>query len=566
MKKLFTLLCTMVIVLSASAAPKAVKKCDSLQKTQVAAKTQVQPKAEKNVKAVPVRLQKNAKSTAVKRMAKAPQAKQETINEEIIGLDAEFDSDYNVFTYMLASKDVYFFFSFPSEGEDVVELGKTYTLEDMDEESTYWYVSSYEYGFFEECTFVKTVNDGKVKIEVSATDTYGDVWNLLYDEASLPELPNGGTFVADYVGFSYYDAEEEGMPNDVYYSLEFNELNLEFQFDIYVEDGEKDIESGKTYTLENMWLKYSNIIQGRVKTITFVSAEFKKTVAEDGSYIVEAVVVDENENTWNISASKAAPKISQETLTLDGIIESSYFQIIEAANADSSVVVLAFLWADSSEGEFTDEDFLQASVLFNGIDYEVSEAAISIVYNEEAEAYFATGTLTTVNPDDDLDIIIFTLNLKLLGEAPAVVVPVDMTFEFQNTGSGIVITPSNDEDPWDWYIIEADVFAEQWDSDADDIAEAAYSQWGDLYAEAGASMLSFETLLAYDYEPGEYILVVWGCNGGITTPAVTFAFSLWAQGIENTEAGSKAIKTVRDGQLIIIRNGLEFNAQGAVVK
>ena len=34
----------------------------------------------------------------------------------------------------------------------------------------------------------------------------------------------------------------------------------------------------------------------------------------------------------------------------------------------------------------------------------------------------------------------------------------------------------------------------------------------------------------------------------------------------NTEAEAKAVKVVRDGQLLILKNGVLYNAQGAVVK
>lgn len=40
----------------------------------------------------------------------------------------------------------------------------------------------------------------------------------------------------------------------------------------------------------------------------------------------------------------------------------------------------------------------------------------------------------------------------------------------------------------------------------------------------------------------------------------------YTQGIENTADGVKAVKAIRNGQLIIIKNGVEFNAQGAVLK
>lgn len=566
MKKLFTLLCTLAILLSASAAPRALKKSGTLQKTRIAAKAPIQPKADKmaakfvSAKALK---QKTAKFNPNRRIAKVPHAKLETMNVNIVGVLAEYDEEGGIFTYMMAGdNDIYFFFSFPSEGEDVVENGKTYTIEDMDANNTYWYASLLEYDNFESCSFTKTVNEGKVKIEVSATDTYGDEWNLLYDEAALPELPNGGSFVANYVGFAFYEAEEEGMPNDVYYALDFPDLNLQFQFDIYVEDGMKDVESAKTYTLEDMWAKYSNIVVGKVNQISFKTVSFTKTLAEDGSYSVVVVAEDENGNIWNVSASKEAPKITNETLTLNGIAEENYFQIIEAANEDSSVVVTAIIFAKSFEGEFTEDNIYSGTVLFNGIEYEMTEAAITIAYSKDEEAYIATGTMNTVNPDDELDIAIFTLNLKLAGEAPEEFVPSDMTFSFQNDGTGIIVTPSNNEDPWDWYILKAADFAEQWNNDADAIANAAYAKWEDTYAEPGESKISFSVMLANDYEVGEYVIVVWGSNGGVTTPAAVYAFGLWAEGIDNTEVEGKAVKLIRDGQLIILRNGVEFNAQG----
>ena len=566
MKKLFTLLCTLAILLSANAAPRALKKSGTLQKTRIAAKAPIQPKADKaaakfvSAKALK---QKTAKFNPNRRIAKAPLAKLETMNVKIVGVLAKYDEEGGIFSYMMAGdNDIYFFFSFPSEGEDVVENGKTYTIEDMDANNTYWYASLLENDNFESCSFTKTVNEGKVKIEVSATDTYGDEWNLLYDEAALPELPNGGSFVANYVGFAFYEAEEEGMPNDVYYALDFPDLNLQFQFDIYVEDGMKDVESAKTYTLEDMWAKYSNIVVGKVNQISFKTVSFTKTLAEDGSYSVVVVAEDENGNIWNVSASKGAPKITNETLTLNGIAEENYFRIIEAANEDSSVVVTAIIFAKSFEGEFTEDNIYSGTVLFNGIEYEMTEAAITIAYSQDEEAYIATGTMKTVNPDDELDIAIFTLNLKLAGEAPEEFVPSDMTFSFQNDGTGIIVTPSNNEDPWDWYILKAADFAEQWNNDADAIANAAYAKWEDTYAEPGESKISFSVMLANDYEVGEYVIVVWGSNGGVTTPAAVYAFGLWAEGIDNTEVEGKAVKLIRDGQLIILRNGVEFNAQG----
>jgi hypothetical protein len=46
-----------------------------------------------------------------------------------------------------------------------------------------------------------------------------------------------------------------------------------------------------------------------------------------------------------------------------------------------------------------------------------------------------------------------------------------------------------------------------------------------------------------------------------------FWISEWvATGINNIEAGEKAVKMIENGQLIIIKNGVKFNAQGAAVR
>ena len=40
----------------------------------------------------------------------------------------------------------------------------------------------------------------------------------------------------------------------------------------------------------------------------------------------------------------------------------------------------------------------------------------------------------------------------------------------------------------------------------------------------------------------------------------------YPEGIENTDAKAGAVKAIRNGQLVIIKNGVEYNAQGAIVK
>ncbi len=145
---------------------------------------------------------------------------------------------------------------------------------------------------------------------------------------------------------------------------------------------------------------------------------------------------------------------------------------------------------------------------------------------------------------------------------PIEVVPVDMTFSFAQTDSTIVITPSNLEEPFDFVVLpKANYDAAVFKSNADTVAAYAYQQKGDQYAVTGVQVVSFDALRKQGAS-GEIVLVVYGCNHGVTTPAAAYTFGLYPQGIENAEDGAKAVKRFENGQLIIEKNGIKYNALG----
>lgn len=83
-------------------------------------------------------------------------------------------------------------FIFPiyvSDGATDVELGRTYTIDDMNRVYTYWMLSDYStHALFTAATFKKTEDaNGKVRIDATATDTNNDEWILTYDEAALSD-------------------------------------------------------------------------------------------------------------------------------------------------------------------------------------------------------------------------------------------------------------------------------------------------------------------------------------------------------------------------------------------
>lgn len=428
MKKITSILCALAIVLSVNAVPfkaeklAAFSKVEKVEKKADFAKKQVSvnkpvekidfAKAEKARKAD---FTKGNKPAELKHVRKA---KAGTTNVEIQGLETEYDADYEEFTYVLAGPDRYFIFCFASEGADPVVNGTTYTLNDMTD--AYWYKGAYDYSDFESCTFVKTVVDGKVKINATATDEEGDVWVLTFDESTVPDCPAGGTFVADNVTSDY-----SSYYSEIEYELTVSESRLVFNFDIKLPETASDVESGKTYTIDDMDPEYTYVQFNKVTYLDAEKASFTKTVAADGSYTVAATIVDVNGNTWNISATKAAPVVRDSALTLNGTYkEGSYYSQVEAANADSSQYVSLILFGTLEAGDLDFDDLLYPTVrLVDGEDYvfyDLTEGELKVTYDAESNKFSIKGTALGLNEDDDLDYINFTLNLTIDGKAPIV--------------------------------------------------------------------------------------------------------------------------------------------------
>ena len=146
------------------------------------------------------------------------------------------------------------------------------------------------------------------------------------------------------------------------------------------------------------------------------------------------------------------------------------------------------------------------------------------------------------------------------------VVPSDMTFEFEETEGVVKVVPSNDEDPWDITLMTAEEFEEEYAKNADAVAAEYYSQYGDEDAAPGAREFDLAEL---ELEDGSYVLVVWGANGGVTTPAASYAFTIGGEdptALEDIDAAAKANKVLRNGHLFIEKGSARFNANGIRVK
>ena len=590
MKKIFTLTLGVLLTLSTFAIPQSKKAAlgqqpdkQSLRQTEM-------------IKSV----YQGVPRTASK-MAKAPKA---TTSVTILAYTAQYYSSYNDYIYVLRGDNgLSYSFAFPSTGEDMVVDGQTYTLSDMDAYWSYWYDDSFDYADYTTASFTKTTDaNGKVKIIASVTDTNGDVWDLLYDQASLPETPKGGTYAASSVEANYFSSS-----SDIQYALEFEEDKLKFYFDVILPSGVKDVESGKTYTLTDMDEDYSFGQYNSANYIIFSSASFTKTVAEDGSYTIAAVVVDEEGNTWNLSASQAAPSVKEQTLTLNGILnQGETAWQIEAADADSTIIVSLLGLGSSAVGEFTEDDFYSdySYVLINSTYtfYSLTEANITITQSDDK--YLVTGTMKTANDDNPLDQIIFTLNLTVTvlpnegGEEEEdtykydedaalirdfAIYTIDDTYLAQY---GSVYVEAEDE--YGYYIIldvtlptgASELVAGTYTIDNSYGPQTVFSGYYNSSSQYSMTPSFAATLV--EYQGDLYYDKVWwivsgtvtvDTNGKITVDAVNskeqsiqVTLGGLKQGIENAVLSGKTQKIILDGSMYIIRDNKMYNIQGARVR
>jgi len=156
------------------------------------------------------------------------------------------------------------------------------------------------------------------------------------------------------------------------------------------------------------------------------------------------------------------------------------------------------------------------------------------------------------------------------------VVPSDnvITMNYDATSRSINITTTN-SDPYFFYVFEEadyeqdDFSQESVNAETDAwISTFAYYGYMSYYTFSGNQTISMVEFFGSYAATGDYIALAAPVddderNGD--AKYLQFHFD-YPEAIENTEVEVKAVKAIRDGQLIIIKNGVEYNAQGAIVK
>ena len=689
MKKIFSILCALTIVLSASAVP---AKTLGLSKQKEA----VEVKTVKAHKTLPATRFEKAKRAAV--AFKAPQAKLENYDVTIEDYAENFyttDNDVWVKLYD-ADGNIYYFDVVVAAGSTELALGQTYTLADMIPNYSYMRDADYNKTPYASASLTKTVSmyeeQELVHIDAAFTDTLGNNYTLAYQQA--PFIITGDTIDVVFTGNANKPVYAQGLCQ---LSAENDDYKIAFTFPC------AEGAPAGTYTEDDMNIQYTYVNDFEAVSAHCVVAE------NNGTISLEGWILAKDGNVYHVTFSFTAPTAqSFETITATNLVlddsYASYYYIIIAEASNEDYTVSMYLPAENYLGTFDAEEVSlsikdaddeseieiyegtitvantatgiaitgtvlsmdgvqytlnlqyvipdatsQETITMSGkltnyegkawqfigstasqmvtiaayatsipgtygrsdlmadytyvvkvvgsdtLYYDMVDANVLVVVNGENAVI--TGTLKGQNYDDNSDVIEFGLNLTATVEDYEEPAEQGNQYDSQDEGFYYKFPTYNIDDQ---YLAQYNVFVvEATDAENHTISIEFNVEAGTTELAAGvypiastyaAGTVTQGTVDSYIYgsyagsldDEGYINVPLWLLNAGTVTVLENgvievAATNTWGQGIysrlgeypeaiENTEAAVETVKAIRNGQLIIIKNGVEYNAQGTILK
>ena len=105
----------------------------------------------------------------------------------------------------------------------------------------------------------------------------------------------------------------------------------------------------------------------------------------------------------------------------------------------------------------------------------------------------------------------------------------NLTFDVAVGASSIVVTPSDLKALWDYYMVLAEDFMENWGGDKDRMAADYFSEWGTYYAAPGAYEFDYQDIVNSYEKAGDFVLLLWGVDkeiGAINTDIFKYEFNI----------------------------------------
>ena len=246
---------------------------------------------------------------------RAPQATQEVVN--LVASDWNYSDKYNdmgVTSFTLYTTNYTFIFAIKQPISSIISnLGKVYTLDDMDEEYTGILMGEEPYNV-SAASIKVTINLATQSATIEASMTSGPyTFNITY--GVTPSEPINIT-ATNYNCVDAYD--QYGFTQ---YTLSTSDYVFYFAIKLPL----ASITENTVYTLENMNAQYSGVSVGEDESYSYKTATYKQYTDAEGRLHVEAAVTFGN-YTVNISyVRNATPaEYNMVDLTMEGVQMKEY--------------------------------------------------------------------------------------------------------------------------------------------------------------------------------------------------------------------------------------------------
>ena len=238
-------------------------------------------------------------------------------------------------------------------------------------------------------------------------------------------------------------------------------------------------------------------------------------------------------------------------ITVSNVTESKADLLVEPAdttamyylNVYKSEDVVAL--SDDSIASIIDMEFNYYLELFAMMGYEITleELLPELLFTGQLE-----DQITKLTPATDYTVIAAKMDAQgnVLGKmarknfTTLEAVMGQLTFTFENTGVSVIVTPSNDYEPWDYALFTPDQYAQYYNSDKNAAAADAYAYYGYKNATAGEAEFNFADFQAVEIV-GDVVLIAYACDEtGITSEVAEYIFNVPAA------AGAPAKKIAKE--------------------
>ena len=179
--------------------------------------------------------------------------------------------------------------------------------------------------------------------------------------------------------------------------------------------------------------------------------------------------------------------------------------------------------------------------------------------------------LTSMNPGTDYTVVVAKMDFQGVINGKIAkknfttkeIVMGQLTFTFENTGSSVIVKPSNNYEPWDYYLLPTADYQQYYNSDKKAAAEDCYAYYGTKLAAPGIAEFDFAELQAEGLT-GDVVLLTYACDEtGITSEVAEYKFNVPAA------AGAPAKKVTKESiaNFKNLKNvEKKFNAIKAMIK